>query len=114
MGLPSKQWGGAEALGPEIMSLADVATEAEDGGFHVPLQSSWLDSFDYEPLMGTLTVNMQDGGSYTYPGTSIATALAFANAPSPGSYYDANIKLSGKGGSSTPTFTGRTSRIHGI
>jgi hypothetical protein len=59
---------------------------------------------------------MQDGGSYTYSGSSIATAIAFANAPSPGSFYDSNIKLGGsKGRSSTPSiFTGRTSRIHGI
>ena len=108
--------GGAEALGPELMQLAEFATESEGGGFHVPLRSSWLESFDYEPTTSEMTVNMQDGGSYAYPGTSIATAIAFANAPSPGSYYDQNIKLGGsRGRSSTPSMsTGRTSRIHGI
>jgi hypothetical protein len=95
------------------MQLADLATNAEDGDIHVPLRSTWLESFDYFMLTGTLTVNMQDGGSYTYPGTSIATAIAFANAPSPGSYYDQNIKLGGQ--SSAPSISiGRTSRIHGI
>ena len=114
IGLALEAMGGAEALGPGIMELAELATEAEDGEFHVPLQSSWLSGFDFEPLMGELTVHLQNGASYSYAGTSVATAVAFANAPSPGSYYDSNIKLSGKGGSSTPTFTGRTSRIHGI
>ncbi len=105
---------GAEALSPAILQLAELAIEADDGELTVPLRSSWLESFVYTIATGELTVKMKDGGSYTYPGTSIATALGFANAGSPGSYYDANIKLSGKGGSSTPTFTGRTSRIHGI
>ena len=106
---------GTEALTPGIMQLAELATSAEDGDIHVPLRSSWLDSFDYSLMSGTLTVNMQDGGSYEYPGTSISTALAFANAPSPGSFYDKNIKLSGKGGS-TPSSSsgGREFRIHGI
>ena len=71
---------GAEALAPELMQLAELANSAEDGDIHVPLRSSWLESFDYTLLTGDLTVNMQDGGSYTYPGTSISTVLAFANA----------------------------------
>ena len=106
----------AEALTPELMQLAELASDAEGGDIHVPLRSSWLESFDYTLMTSTLTVNMQDGGSYEYPGTSIATAIAFANAPSPGSYYDQNIKLSGsKGSSSTPSiFPGRMFRIHGI
>ena len=106
---------GAEALTPELMQLAEIATEAEDGAFHVPLKSGWLESFDYELATSTLTVNMQDGGSYTYPGTSIATAIAFANAPSPGSFYDSNIKLGGSKGRSAPVAApGRMFRIHGV
>jgi hypothetical protein len=61
---------GAEALTPELMSLAELATEADGGDLHLPLRSSWLDSFDYELATSTLTVNMQDGGSYEYPGTT--------------------------------------------
>jgi hypothetical protein len=105
---------GAEALSPAILQLAELATEAEDGELTVPLRSSWLESFVYTIATGEMIVRMQDGGSYTYPGTSISTAIGFANAGSPGSYYDANIKLGGKGGSSTPSYTGRTSRIHGV
>lgn len=107
---------GAEALTPELMQLAELAGGAEGSDLHVPLRSSWLESFDYTLMTSTLTVNTQDGGSYEYPGTSITTAIAFANAPSPGSFYDRSIKLSGsKGSSSTPSiFRGRTSRIHGI
>ena len=104
---------GTEALTPELMALADLATDAEDGGIHVPLRSSWLESFDYELATGELTVNLQNGNSYTYPGTSPATAIGLAKAPSPGAYYDENIKLGGSGGH-TAAQQGRTSRIHGI
>jgi hypothetical protein len=63
----------------------------------------------------TLTLNMQSGSSYEYPGTSITTAIGFAKAPSPGSYYDENIKLGGPKERSAPAASaGRISRIHGI
>ena len=106
---------GAEALTPELTELAELATSAEDGGIHVPLRSSWLESFDYALLTGELTVNMQNGGSYTYPGVSIATAIGFAKASSPGSYYDENIKVGGSKGRSAPVAApGRMFRILGV
>ena len=106
---------GAEALAPGLMDLAELATSAEDGDIHVTLQSSWLESFDYTLMTGELTVNLQNGSSYTYPGTSIATAIGFAKAASPGSYYDENIKLGGSKGHAAPVIsTELMFRIHGV
>jgi hypothetical protein len=106
---------GAEALTPELMQLAELATESEGGGLYIPLKSSWLEGFEYEPQSGELTMHMKSGNSYNYPGTSIATAIGFAKAPSPGSYYDENIKLGGSKGRSAPIAApGRMFRIHGV
>ena len=37
-----------------------------------------------------------DSGTYEYPGMDRATFEAFASAPSPGEFYNENIKLKGE------------------
>jgi len=103
---------GAEALSPELLRLAKFASgKGDGGGLYVPLRSSWLEGFEYDPLSGDLTVHLQNGSSYTYPGTSPATAAGLASAASPGSYYDENIKLGTKAHAAPQ---GRMFRIHAV
>jgi|SRR5208337_447319 len=103
---------GAEALSPELLQLAEFASEkGEGGGLYVPLRSSWIEGFEYDPLTRDLTVYLQNGSSCTYPGTSITTAIGLANAASPGSYYDENIELGTKAHTAPQ---GRMFRIHGV
>src|SRR5208337_5513376 len=112
IGLAVEALGGAEALGPEFMQLAELATnKGEGGGLYVPLKSSWLVGMEYDPLSGDLTVHTKNVGSYTYPGTSPATAAGLATAASPGSNYDENIKLGTKAHAAPQ---GRMFRIHAV
>lgn len=51
------------------------------------LNSSWLDSFEYDATSGTLTVTTKTGQPYAHEGVSREDADAFAAAKSPGRFY---------------------------
>jgi|GEM_PF-4937765 len=78
-----------------FMSLADaLLSEKElEGLFNtpIPLRSSCIATVQYNKNSGTLVIVFKDGRSHAYS-VPVEKFLELINAPSPGGYYNANIK----------------------
>jgi hypothetical protein len=57
-----------------------------------PIKSSLIKSEAYDPLVKRLHIELQSGKVYEYSGVSPQLYAAFLRAPSPGAYFNANIK----------------------
>lgn len=82
----------AEALAASLVERGVNAILGSESTVNVSMQSSFISELIYNSDTSDLTVNMQNGSSYTYPGIDQGTFEAFATDPSPGSFYNANIK----------------------
>jgi hypothetical protein len=57
-----------------------------------PLQSSNLSGCDYDPATRTLTIAFNSGSTYAYAGVSEDVYDGLRTSPSPGSYFQRQIK----------------------
>ena len=58
----------------------------------VPLQSSNLASYQYDPTAQELYISFKNGGRYKYTGVPQDVADGLGEASSPGSYFQSDIK----------------------
>lgn len=56
------------------------------------LRSSFIKEIGYDPDTGELTVMLASGREYTHEGVPQEVVTAFLAAPSPGRFYNAQIK----------------------
>lgn len=97
-----------------VTGLARFGVEAlaDDTRVNVTVRSSFITEIIFDPPSKIMTVVMQSGKTYEYPGTTMAVFQAFATSPSPGSYYNDHVKLKNGGGSSAaPSIVRGTSNI---
>lgn len=59
---------------------------------HFTLASSWLTGATYDPETQDLTVSTISGRDYTHPGVPPDVVAGLRAAPSPGSFYNSEIK----------------------
>jgi hypothetical protein len=75
---------------PSITTTITQRIEELDGK-EIQLSSSWLTSCRYDAETQSLTINMQRGG-YDLTGVPPDTFLDFIDAPSPGYYFNTELK----------------------
>jgi hypothetical protein len=61
----------------------------------VQVQSSVIQSLDYDPAAKSLRVAFTNGTGHTYQGVDEATYQAFLNAESAGKFFNQNFKAKG-------------------
>lgn len=59
---------------------------------HETLSSSNLESFGYDPISRTMEVRFKNGNTYSYPDVAPEFAEGLRSAPSPGRYFQAEIR----------------------
>jgi hypothetical protein len=73
-----------ESLGP----VGEILTGVEE----VSVASSHLSTVRYHPMSSTMYITFVNGKEYFFPGIEESTFRELINAPSPGSYFWANIR----------------------
>jgi hypothetical protein len=76
---------------PNITTTITERVE-ELSGQTIPLSSSWLTSCQYDKDTQALDVTMQNGNTYNLTGVPPDTFLAFIDAPSPGTFWNNELK----------------------
>jgi hypothetical protein len=71
----------------ELAALADRA-----GTFNIDIDSTCVRSLAYNIRTGAMAVEFTDGSVYPYPPVSMLNFLAFINAKSKGSFYNAYVR----------------------
>lgn len=90
------------AVAQSMSELAEQAAGVEIDGTSIKLSvsSSFITNIEWNAVSTVMTVSMRSG-EYQYPGTGFSTVAAFMSAPSKGTYYNDNIKVSDGGHSSS-------------
>jgi hypothetical protein len=58
----------------------------------IPVSSSCISAYDYDPTTMELEITFRSGRTYTYSGVTPDVAAGFAAASSKGSYFNEEIK----------------------
>jgi hypothetical protein len=72
--------------------LLQLALERGEDIIRVPMNSSAIESLEYQPEVAQLTVVFTDGYEADYDGIEQWRFMEFVNAPSPGSFFNANVR----------------------
>jgi hypothetical protein len=78
---------GAVLRAQELLALADRA-----GTLSLDFDSTCIASLAYNVRTGAMAVSFTDGSVYPYPPVSMLNFLAFINAKSKGSFYNAYVR----------------------
>lgn len=78
---------GAVLRAQEVLALAD-----ESGEVDIPVTSTCIAAFRYRLVSGNLDVTFTDGSVYPYHRVSMFNFLRWLNAPSRGSFFNAEVR----------------------
>lgn len=76
----------------EILAAFGEAISEREHAIRVPVQSSAIEEIEYNTEDETMAVTFTDGSQYDYPSIRRDQFMEFVNAPSKGSFFNANVR----------------------
>ena len=70
----------------------EALSQSDESGIEVPVESSWIDSGEYNVDTKTLMVNLDSGATYVYYNVPQRIAEEFFDAPSKGKFLNDILK----------------------